>query len=366
MFVTYPERPVVIPGVNLPGVAENAASAGWILNQLTPGPGGLPADVAKTLILTGRLPAQYLTGPCPPSCTAGAALIDPHSRTPYAEHASFQLDREIGKGLVLGLSYLFVAAHHQVRAENLNVSPPAGLLSDGKQFFSGPLYSNAGLLYYTDDSGNAVYHGATAQVSQRLGQWLRFNANFTFSKTLDDGTFTTFVSTPQDVYERNLERANSNQDVRERFVSSFTFDGPASTILRKFQLSGIVTLQSGRPFTLFVGYDANGDTNPVTDRVGQSARNTYYGDKLLSADLRLSRYFALKERSRLTVAVDAFNALNRANVDEVNSVYGYADFLGPVPQHYGDGVGRPANPLFGAPRTMLNPRWIQISMRLAF
>ena len=79
-------------------------------------------------------------------------------------------------------------------------------------------------------------------------------------------------------------------------------------------MSGIVTLQSARPFTLFVGYDANGDTNPVTDRVGQSARNTYWGDALYTADLhtadlRVSRNFHLNERLRFVVGVDGFNAL---------------------------------------------------------
>jgi len=366
VFVTAPERPVTIPDVNLPGVGNAAAAAGWILNQLTPGPGGMPADFAKKLLQTGQFPAQYLTGACPPSCTAGAALIDHNSRTPYAEQASFQIDRQIGRGLTFGVGYLFVAAHHQVRAENLNVSAPIGVLPDGKQEFAGPLYSNAGLLYYTDDSGNAVYHGFVAQISQRFRRFFTLSANLTVSKTLDDGTFTTFVSTPQDLYERNLERANSNQDVRKRFVTSFSFNGPSETMFRKFQLSSIVTIQSGRPFTLFVGYDANGDTNPVTDRVGQSARNTYWGADLYAADLRMSRYFDLGSRMRLDIAMDAFNALNHANVDEVNSVYGFSDFLGPIPRHYGDGATSPASPTFGTPRTVLNPRLVQVSAKLTF
>ena len=366
IFVTDPERPVTIPGVTLPGVPYGAQSAGWVLNQMTPGPGGMPADAAKNLLLTGQLPAQYITGSCPPSCTAGAALIDHNSRTPYAEQASLQIDQQIGNGPTVGIAYLFVGAHHQVRAEDLNVSPPVGALPDGKDLFAGPLYQNAGLLYYTDDSGNAVYHGITAQISQRYKQFLRLNASYTFSKTLDDGTFTTFVSTPQDLYKRNLERANSNQDVRDRFVSNFSLDGPSETLLRNFELSGIVTMQSPRPFTLFVGYDANGDTNPVTDRVGQSARNTYWGDRLYAIDLRLSRYFEIKDHGRLLVAADVFNALNRANIDEVNSVYGFNDFLGPVPTHYGDGIGSPADPVFGTPRTTLPPRQVQFSARFTF
>jgi hypothetical protein len=73
---------------------------------------------------------------------------------------------------------------------------------------------------------------------------------------------------------------------------------------------------------MFVGFDANGDTNPVTDRVGDAARNTYWGDSLVAWDLRVSRYFTFRETNRIEFAVDAFNALNRANVDEVTSVYG--------------------------------------------
>ncbi len=366
VFVTYPQRPVVVPGVSLPGIRNGSDTAGWVLNQLTPGPAGFPADAAKNLLLTGQVPGQYITGACPPSCTAGAGMVDHNSRTPYAEQSSFEIDREIGKGYTASIGYLFVAAHHQVRAENLNVSLPVGALPDGKALFNGPLYDNAGLLYYTDNSGNSVFHGLTAQISKRYSQYFQMNANYTFSKTLDDGTFTTFVSTPQDLYNRSLERALSNQDVRHRFVANFVLDAPQKSFLRNFQLASIVTMESPRPFTLFVGFDANNDTNPVTDRVGQSARNTYEGDRLYSADVRLSRYFSLTERMRLTLAVDAFNLFNRPNVDEVFSVYDAPDFAGAIPRNYKDGVGSPVNPDFGAPRTMFNPRQFQLSARFSF
>ena len=366
IFVMYPQRTVQIPGVVVPGSRKGADTAGWVLNQMTPGPAGFPADAAKTLITTGQLPPNYITGPCPPSCTAGGTLVDPNSRSPYAEQSSFEIDREITKGTTISAGYLFVAAHHQVRAENLNVSLPVGTLPDGKQLFNGPLYDNAGLLYYTDNSGNSVYHGMTLQLTQRYSRYFHLNANYTYSKTLDDGTFTTFVSTPQDLYERNLERANSNQDVRNRFIANFVATGPEKSFLHDFELSSIVTAQSARPFTLFVGFDANNDTNPVTDRVGASARNTYWGDALRAWDLRLTRTFKLDERGRLLFSVDAFNLLNRPNVDEVTSVYDAPDFVGQIPRHYKDGVGSPVNPLFGGPRTMLNPRQLQFAAKITF
>jgi hypothetical protein len=365
VFVAYPERPVVIPGVGIPGVLKGSENAGWVVNDLTPGPAGMPADVAKTLILSGQLPPTYNTGACPPNCTAGAALVDPNSRTPYSEQSSFGIDREISKGLTVGAGYLFVAAHHLTRAEDLNVAPAVGKLPDGKDLMGGALYPH-GLLYYTDNSGNSVYHGLSIQVDQRYGQYFHLNANYTFSKTLDDGTFTTFVSTPQDLYSRNLERANSNQDARQRFVGSLVALAPATSFLRNCEFSSIVTLQSARPFTTFAGFDVNNDGNPVTDRVGLSARNTYWGDSLRSVDVRLTRLFRLRESTVLRVVVDAFNLANRPNVDEVTTVYGAPDFLGAVPRHYKDGIGSPANPLFGQPRTVLNPRQLQFAAKLTF
>jgi hypothetical protein len=134
---------------------------------------------------------------------------------------------------------------------------------------------------------------------------------------------------------------------------------------------------------MFVGFDANGDTNPVTDRVGDAARNTYWGDSLVSWDLRVTRFIKFREHQRIDVAVDAFNALNRANVNEVTSVYGTYNFCNSlVPVHYKDHTslaiqqglvsGCPAagpptpNALFGGPRTLFNPRQLQFSLKYSF
>jgi hypothetical protein len=117
---------------------------------------------------------------------------------------------------------------------------------------------------------------------------------------------------------------------------------------------------------------------------------------------------------KLDLAVDAFNFLNRANVDEVTSVYGSPLFCGSTPQipkHYNDGLTKAIragsvsctsqqmaalqapvtlanpdpvggqwiadgvlpvlipntpNPNFGLPRTVMNPRQFQFSAKLSF
>ena len=131
----------------------------------------------------------------------------------------------------------------------------------------------------------------------------------------------------------------------------------------------------------------NGDTNPVTDRVGWSPRNSYRGDHLYATDLRLSRVIYIREGTKLNLAFDAFKVFNRQNVNEVTSVYGGGtpDFCGAVPMHYGDAaslaiqrgqvacgadgglaVAPAPNPLFGTPRTMFNPRQLQASAKFIF
>jgi hypothetical protein len=272
-----------------------------------------------------------------------------------------------------------VAGHKLVRPIDLNVGPPVGVQpSTGKDIYAFAIRDpnipappagspgTNGIFYFTDSTGNSIYHGLTLQVVEKAGKYFSLNANYTLSHTLDDGTFVTFVSTPQSNAQRNLERANSNQDARHRFVANFTADAPQSTFLRNFQLSSIVTLQSARPFTLFVGFDANNDGNPVTDRVGNSPRNSYRGDNLETVDLRLARAVHLGERKVLNLSVDAFNLFNHSNIDEVFSVYGAPDFIpGQVPTHFGDGISGPSGAI-GAPRTAFNTRQFQLGAKFTF
>ena len=437
-FVTHPQRPVTYvcvvttpncPGSGnffLPGIRDGAYNATYSLNQLPFIPGGnpfgthlQPADAAANLLLQGTYEPVAMvtnlgTGEISP---VGDGTVERNSKMPYAEQGSLEIDREVGHGLVINVGYLFVSSHHQVRAENLNVCPenthgdngttpslttgiyqcgsaafgnfaprPADFTA-GKSYFQSVLIP-VGLLYYTDNSGNSVYHGVTFSASEKVGQYFRLNANYTFSKTLDDGTFTTFVSTPQDLYHRALERANSNQDVRNRFLANFTASAPKSKdtniVLRDWEFSGILTLQGARPFTIFVGHDANNDTNPVTDRVGLAARNTYWGDKLRTLDLRFSRSFSFRERQKLELAADVFNMLNRNNVDEVDTVYTSPDFCGTAPHNYNDAVSKKIqtnpfsfigsctggvpfpNPDFGRPRKVFNARQFQLSFKYTF
>jgi outer membrane receptor protein involved in Fe transport len=442
-FITGNQKtiPGFLPGVTLPMIRNGAETGGWQLNLVNAGaflpsplvcqgmalPNGIclgaAATVASSIITTGAYPRVFLAGDCPPACTAGAGgLARNDHRLPYANQASLEINREVGKGLTVGGGYLFVGAHRLILGNGLNTPCPQGtskpqnppfaqgwlnpdgtlsncsgtpLLLAGKPVFTDSLeFPNGGFLDYNNGVVNAYYHGLALQLTQRLGRNLYLNANYTYSHIIDTGNFTTFINLPQNQFDYASEKADSNQDVRHRFIANFNMTAPDKSFLRNFSLSGILTLQSGRPFTIFTGGDSNGDTNPVTDRVGLIGRNTYVGDRLRALDLRVSRIFQLREGVNLNLMFDAFNLFNRPNVDEVFSVYGSPIFCGAVPTRYRDaasnaiqsgqavcpaftvpaGIRQPAqffvpptpNANFGTPRTMLNPRQLQIAAKFSF
>src|SRR5437899_8466878 len=400
-FVSGPQRPPIIPGLPL---NNNQTTGTWLLNSLflpfpllipcTPNPGGscnpynfpaaLPPGTAPPPVLNSAFENLITSGSFPNNnvYSQGGSVVDRNQRNPYSEQSSLEIDREIGKGLSVSAGYLFVAAHHLNRPIDLNVGPhighETGTTKDIYAFaLNVPSYAafptgtapggaapgTNGIFYFTDASGNSVHHALTLQAAQKAGKYFRLNSNYTFAKILDDGKFLVFVDTPQSHDQRSLERAVSNQNVRHRFIANFVADAPDKRFVRNFELSSIVTVQSPRGFTIFAGADFWNDGNPVNPRVGESARNTYLGDTLRTVDLRLSRLIHLNERSQLQLSVDSFNLFNRANVDEVFTIYGAPDFIGAVPTHYKDGIADPANPGFGAPRTMLNPRQFQFAAK---
>src|SRR5262249_53014512 len=151
---------------------------------------------------TQGLPFPYL------ACGVGSGGMEHSARIPYAEQGSAEIDRQIGHGFAMSLSYLFVGAHKLVRGNNLNFPCPVGTtksgtptdpltifpggpgewvpgllnpngttstctgtptLSDGAlaglgPWFQGALNSglqtiSAGLIDYNNDVANAAYHG---------------------------------------------------------------------------------------------------------------------------------------------------------------------------------------------------------------
>jgi hypothetical protein len=133
-----------------------------------------------------------------------------------------------------------------------------------------------------------------------------------------------------------------------------------------FELSGIFSAGSGRPYNIIAGADLNGDGDgavspgPDRARTTPSDPSTSIGRNagLLPAesrlDLRVSRRVGLGGRATLTGSLDVLNALNRTNYIDINRVFGRGAY--------------PSAPLAtcGQFTQAAAPRQVQLSVRLAF
>ena len=135
-----------------------------------------------------------------------------------------------------------------------------------------PFVGLSPLLYRLESSGNSIYNSLQATLKKDMSHGFQFLAAYTFSKSIDDagdslgaaiaGTFGLPI-TGQVVYndQNNVaaQRGLSDFDRTHRLVISGTWNVPGpehaiSAAVRKlgdgWSISGIATLQSGRPFSI--------------------------------------------------------------------------------------------------------------------
>jgi hypothetical protein len=348
----------------------------------------------------------------------GFSSIDPNLRSAYIYQYNFGIQRRMGSAFSLEVDYQGSAGHKLGLFVDQNqptviVSDPtkAGNASPNRQIYPYPTFAGVG---QGKDIGNSNYNGmvTTLKYVSRKGYFLQ--ASYTVSKSIDyNSAF--FGSTGEiggidDANHINLERGPSSFDTRQRFVTVYNVDipiGPGHRLLGwnnginrqvfgGWQVSGITSLQSGQPFTVYntatdysgfnqgadrpdvIGTgklaqdnrspDAAFDTTyfsktPPAGRVGTSGRNQYYGPGLVNFDLTALKSFALgKERIRLQFRADFFNILNHTNFSNPIHDQSNASF-GKITQTVGSAtatsVGTTAGPFGG-------PRQIQLALRLMF
>ncbi len=284
---------------------------------------------------------------------------------PYAVQWSLQVQYELPGGLSTGIGYLGVrglkvpSSGIQLNAQRVGMTPYGKALYQPKS----PL---VGIVHLSFPGVDSSYHGGFLTVTKRMSHNISFNLNYTFSKTLDYPTGYTFRDLFQDPQNARLDWGLSNQHVGQRFVMSVLGEGPRRWWwTRGFKLGVIATVQSPRYASVFTGFDANGDLEWGPDRVGAIGRNTYRGDRFAQVDVRVSRRVAVGERVVVEPLIEFFNLFNRVNVTEVNTVYGAAEFIGPVPRRFRDGV-RGAVPSFGEPAVTGPARQVQVALRITF
>jgi len=284
----------------------------------------------------------------------------------YSELASLEVQNELGNGWNLTLGYRYVHASRLLSSNTVN-GVPDGLLSDGRQKFL-PADPNFGFVLYATPSGWSIYNAGFVSLQKDFAHHYSLMANYVYGKSIDVATENQLQDEPQDYLNPALDRAVSDNDVRNRLVLTIMASSPASWVapLRNFQFSMLNTLQSPQYYNILAGSDINGDGFPFNDRVGDIGRNTYRGDAYYDTDIRVQKLLSFNERIKVNLSAEVLNLLNRVSVQDVDQVYGSGEFLGPVPKAYGDGVVSPANPTFGSPTFAAPARQFQFSLKLQF
>jgi hypothetical protein len=282
----------------------------------------------------------------------------------YAEESSLEIENEVVKDLFVSVGYQFVHGLKLPIYNSINAVPSATLPSGIQGFIpADPLF---GFALEATPSAYSIYQAGTLSVRKPFAHHYGILANYTYSKSIDIATDVQLTAPPMDYLHPNLDRSVGENDVRHRFVLTVMGEAPDtwSRAFRNFRISMLNTLQSPRYYTIFAGFDVNGDQFPFSDRVGNIGRNTYRGDSSYTTDVRAQKVFNL-EKFKTELSAEVFNLFNRQNIKGIDTVYGTAAFLGPIPQRFGDGVSSPTNPKFGSPNFVAPARQVQISLRLS-
>ncbi len=304
-------------------------------------------------------------------------------RTPYMQHFSVGVQRQIGKQRVAEIAYVGSKGTKLLTARDIN------------QPFASPATPNPRPVPAFDDidllqsSASSSYHSLQARLEQRLQAGLSLLASYTWSKSIDDasGFFSSAgdPNFPQNSYDVRAERGRSNFDVAHRFTASYSYDLPFGKGRwgGDWQTYGIWSFQTGRPFTVallseldnsntgrsILGFGANDrphvlrnarlsdrsperwfDTAafalPARGSFGNAGRNILEGPGLGTVHVSVLKNFAFDERTRVQFRAEAFNLLNRPNFD--------------LPDIF---VGSPA---FGRLSSAQSPRHVQFGVKLLF
>jgi hypothetical protein len=281
-------------------------------------------------------------------------------RPAYTESAFFSIQHSHGNLFVADVEYHLALARHLATFSRIGGQAAGLITGDSSQEAAGQ-----GFLVTSD--GNSSYHSMQARVTSRERRGLIFEAHYTLSKSIDtvsaDGPAVFRSLTPGPIYGGSspVNRALSDFDRRHRAVGLFLWRSPERNlprvlrpVINGWEISGIVTIQSGPHVTLYSGgdfYSGQGDFNrdgvlndrlaflgrgPLTGALVQSlspadlyfnphvfgvpgpgyaalGRNVLPAPGYASVDLSLQKNIGIKENHQLRLRIEAFNLTNRVN-----------------------------------------------------
>ncbi|HTS05447.1 MAG TPA: TonB-dependent receptor, partial [Candidatus Eisenbacteria bacterium] len=301
-------------------------------------------------------------------------------------------EQSIGSSQSLSLTYVGAIGRDLLRVTNL--------------FNPNPDFQYVGL---TDNTATSDYNALQLKFQRRLSRGLQALASYTFSHSIDIAStdaFATYLGTPGSVANPNIDRGNSDFDIRHSFTAGVTYElpSPESNKIAHATLGGwavdtfvlarsappvdIVGAQvfaagvtfyprpnlvPGVPLELYGSQYPGGKifnkaafTPAPSGQQGDFGRNVLRGFGATQVDLALQRQFHITERLGLFFQAEIFNIFNHPNFGSptntlTSPLFGYstqmlASFLG------SGGANGGFNPLY----QIGGPRSIQLALKLQF
>lgn len=303
---------------------------------------GIPAIVGPNLTQPIQLPTNITTTTFPMNYRRG-----------YIESSNFTIQRELWKGFTLQAAYVGTKAIRHTDDININPAGPGGG-NAGRYYF--PVTGQTTDITESTPFSTSNYNALQTQLTRRLGAGT-FGITYTYSKALDfgdnDDSGLTWAWAP--MLGRNYALAGF--DRTHNFQTYYDFELPfghgkhwassgiASQIAGGWQLNGILSRESGLPFTVGsagTSVNAPGNTQtaeqvmtnvailgghgigaagasyfnptafaPVTTvSFGNSGRNILRGPGLFNMNASIFRNFRLTERFHLQFRAEVFNLTN--------------------------------------------------------
>jgi len=345
-----------------------------------------------------------------------------HPHVPAVLRYTASLQQQLAGNWRIQATYVGARGNHLFRGYETTQFPFPVRLSDGTLFFPpdlgalNPVFS-AGAKISSPDA-QSFFNALQLSTGKTFGRGLSFQASYSYSKSVDDASFSGGES--QFGYERTINRALSDFDIRQRLSLNYFYSLPAgkgqrsgysgalARALGGWRVGGIVSLRAGTPITakvsvvtpryLYAATQPNllpGESNnptsgtsagcrdprtqqfivepgrsvggpdlyfdpcsfavPAPGTIGNVGRNTLIAPNVFNLDVSLQRDFSLDSKRRFQFRAEFFNLPNHANFGKALA----GVFSGAFP-------GRP-NPTAGRINTTITTsRQIQFALRFTF
>jgi hypothetical protein len=315
-------------------------------------------------------------------------------RNSYAQQWNLSVQRALPWTMAAEVDYVGQKGTRLEISQNFNDCPASTTsCSQGRRPY--PLF---GASQRGDFAAHSIYHSLVTKIEKRTSRGLWFLASYVFSKSIDDASNALGGSPNQ--YDLGYNRGPSDNDIPHRFVASWNYEVPFGRSLSSrslkavaagWQVSGILTLQSGLPFSVMINSDRANigrtgqraqprpvdspflghrldqwfDTReydlPALGTFGALGRNTLRQDGVENVDFSVLKNFALAGGKAFQFRAEFFNLLNHPNFDAPNATL---STVVPLDATIGDPRRTPGG--FGTVNSAGPPRIIQLGFKFAF